>query len=145
MYLTDYQARGKFCPQSSDHERDINCTASECMHWRWGGKLPYAFRKKIVPEGVPTLFDLEEKARTMEDEEFSAHLEALEKQYSENEPPRPEDCPDSWEYSVDFEEWFEGYFIAWWEPSEDANQRTKDARKGYCGLSGKPYQLEPEE
>lgn len=147
MYINEETAKKKNCPQlSATHPDglDLKCQASRCMHWRWGGKVPYAVRKRIVPDGVPTLADLEEKARSMDEDAFMEHIECMENKYKENEPPRPENCPASWEYEVDFEEWFEGYFIAWWEPADEADQRKKDSRKGYCGLSGKPYQLEPE-
>jgi hypothetical protein len=95
---------------------ELRCIGSDCMAWRWLD-MPFS------PPNVRRL-------------SYSQIWECNE------EPPRPDDVPQSWVWCP-----FEGgdYTAGWVEPEEEYRQRVEELRKkyealrrGYCGMAGKP-------
>lgn len=156
--LTEAEAKDMWCPQAKQtgegygtYNRDGNgngdldcrCLASGCVCWRWGEPLPCADhgRKhaeiKETPEYLNVKLKEVEEPDGLNEDGFVALIDDIQKKYTENPLPRPDDVPDSWEYHVDFCEWYEDGCVQWIESDETAKPRAAAKRRGYCGLAGK--------
>lgn len=154
--LTESEAKEKWCPQArvlsigvccnrspgGEGDRNSYCLASGCMSWRWGERVPFMDHGRVYAEIKEDPEYLNAKLKELPEGEFDDQIEAIQKKYTENPLTRPEEVPESWEYHVDFCEWYEEGCVQWIESDETAKPRAEAKRRGYCGLAGKPEEAD---